>query len=1002
MYLSIRKAYWSLAILAVLFGLVASTMAQDFAGPQGESSALPRDAGLPAETLARFGLEPLEAELFDYNIELLPGLSYQGWYYFWSTGDTLAAAFVEQIDVPWLTLSGNNFTSTGCNDIAPVGFHFSAPVVPGIYTAVVEDLNGNWDDVNVTLIVSENPLAADVFTFAANAGDTVLYTDDEDWDGFSLGCLNPYFPGSTQAYVIAEFPEAPWMTINPTAFTLGEFEVKTIEFSMTSEVNGDFSTHVVYHKEWRSRPKLFRYEFNVTGAPEITITSPAAGDLLVVGSTATIQWTSSAVDTVNIYYSTDYDGGSGTFDEIAVGVAADAGSFDWVVPEALSRKCAIRITDASDPSHTAESSIFYIKGYILTRINIDDDYQRFNPLSDVWYFDNDSDILWPSTWYLSFDYANGLDPYTNWDYPFGFANYPLNAVPKTFPDWPLFVNTFGTDQCYYNLDGAASIYSLGALYRWDDINQDGSTGGCYGMATASLLAFFHKSAFIQRYGLSDFSSLATVDLNTESRIAINSLWTAQFGQAQIAHTNLNYQKTPTQTLQELKDRFISNDADGVTLTYRDINGSFAHTVTPYQIKSDENDPDREFIYVNDNNFPLSIRWIVVDKIQNTWETQDGRSGTSYFFLELPAANYLQTLVLSASSSGTSLASSAKGSRAGANPLRVFSSGSHSVSIRNSAGDSLFFDNSDSTYLASIPDARPLIAATGRVTPPYGYSLPQGQYTIELDAFLDTNVRISAVIDSAHYAFRRSDALSGQLDQITSGDGIGYVNSDPQSKQIHLQAAILEDSSGQVADILNLDATQEGTFQLERLPEGDIELQNLGLTASAYQLHLVNASPAGDHNFESVAINLTANSTHQIQPNWNDFGEPVTILIDEGNNGTVDDTISVGNLVSLDVSPGNGSVPAKFALAQNYPNPFNPETTIEFELPVASVVTLTIYDIIGRHVETPYRASLLPVGHHKFTWDATDDTGNSVPSGVYFYRLVVDKQFSQTRKMLLVR
>lgn len=91
----------------------------------------------------------------------------------------------------------------------------------------------------------------------------------------------------------------------------------------------------------------------------------------------------------------------------------------------------------------------------------------------------------------------------------------------------------------------------------------------------------------------------------------------------------------------------------------------------------------------------------------------------------------------------------------------------------------------------------------------------------------------------------------------------------------------------------------------------------------------------------------------------------------------------------------------FRLRQNYPNPFNPQTTIEFDLPVASAVTLDIYDILGRHVVGSRRAVTQP-GTHKFVWDATDANGQPVTSGVYFYRLTVDKRGFQTRKMVLDR
>lgn len=92
---------------------------------------------------------------------------------------------------------------------------------------------------------------------------------------------------------------------------------------------------------------------------------------------------------------------------------------------------------------------------------------------------------------------------------------------------------------------------------------------------------------------------------------------------------------------------------------------------------------------------------------------------------------------------------------------------------------------------------------------------------------------------------------------------------------------------------------------------------------------------------------------------------------------------------------------QFSLKANYPNPFNPQTTIEFELARAAVVTLEIFDNVGRQVDTPYEASL-PVGHHKFVWNASDVGGNSVSSGVYFYRLIVDGQASSAQKMMLLK
>ena len=89
------------------------------------------------------------------------------------------------------------------------------------------------------------------------------------------------------------------------------------------------------------------------------------------------------------------------------------------------------------------------------------------------------------------------------------------------------------------------------------------------------------------------------------------------------------------------------------------------------------------------------------------------------------------------------------------------------------------------------------------------------------------------------------------------------------------------------------------------------------------------------------------------------------------------------------------IPNKFSLSQNYPNPFNPRTVISFSLSVVSDVSLKVYDVQGREVETLVNERLKP-GKYESTFDASRLT-----SGVYFYKLTAG-EFTETRKMLLVK
>ena len=81
------------------------------------------------------------------------------------------------------------------------------------------------------------------------------------------------------------------------------------------------------------------------------------------------------------------------------------------------------------------------------------------------------------------------------------------------------------------------------------------------------------------------------------------------------------------------------------------------------------------------------------------------------------------------------------------------------------------------------------------------------------------------------------------------------------------------------------------------------------------------------------------------------------------------------------------VPGGFSLKYPYPNPFNPNTTIEFILPKDNWVNLTIYDVMGRKVKTLVNFDKFS-GNHSATWDATNDDGEIVSTGVYSYRLRV--------------
>ena len=96
-----------------------------------------------------------------------------------------------------------------------------------------------------------------------------------------------------------------------------------------------------------------------------------------------------------------------------------------------------------------------------------------------------------------------------------------------------------------------------------------------------------------------------------------------------------------------------------------------------------------------------------------------------------------------------------------------------------------------------------------------------------------------------------------------------------------------------------------------------------------------------------------------------------------------------------------TLPEAFSLADNFPNPFNPATTIKYALPQAADVELTVYNVVGQPVRTLV-AEHQSAGRYVVEWDATNDSGHSLASGMYFYRLQAGEEFLEIKKMLLLK
>lgn len=108
---------------------------------------------------------------------------------------------------------------------------------------------------------------------------------------------------------------------------------------------------------------------------------------------------------------------------------------------------------------------------------------------------------------------------------------------------------------------------------------------------------------------------------------------------------------------------------------------------------------------------------------------------------------------------------------------------------------------------------------------------------------------------------------------------------------------------------------------------------------------------------------------------------------------------------VSVESSEDLIPSEFTLSQNYPNPFNPSTKINFTLPQTSDIKLTVYNLLGQTVKVLID-NQMNAGSHSVLWNADDNFGNKVSSGVYFYELKAGSDdgsnFNQIRKMVFLK
>jgi hypothetical protein len=725
------------------------------------------------------------------------------------------------------------------------------------------------------------------------------------------------------------------------------------------------------------------------------ITEPQEGDKWIAGETDTIRWyTETTGLDIILQYSTD-DGYSW---ENIVELPVDSGKYGWDIPEdLLSNEAAIRIVHEANNIYKVHDDVdIKIKPYIITKLDGTGHYVAYDINIDRWGFGNTEAEMWPySYWFYNFNYQ-GFDPFTNEPYP--NSGVFANAFRFEFPDWESWVNTFSIEACYWSTE--YGIYSPTAVERWGSKKHVWG-GSCYGIAISNALAFEYKANFRNKYpNFPSFVNPIDVVSNDDVRRVISELFTHGYTYSTWIHRKIGFiTKTVNETLNDIREMLLEDETRIKTLSFWSNSTGGGHTVVPYNLKQSEFNKNIYYIYVWDNSYPNETTariWIDTTGNGNngTWNpvygNYPGWGGNKWFMLDVLAGQYLEQAVL------TKTGEHSSPFLLNDNELEINNTYYADITIVDSLGnitgyiDSLVYDD--------IPGSAPLIATTGSITPPYGYYLTTDNYSMVMNDFTEDTIDAFFFTGNKTFTYERYAATQTQTDRLFFDGGVSVANSDQETKPIKLLTIVNDTTNAEekLFVMRSLGLAQNDSVKIEFVDNNNLKLISYG-TAKDYEIGLEYASATQMQLFGNNSIQLSANTTHTFVPEWpNIYENQLTILVDVGNNGTIDDTLHIENQIT-DVEDDHGSmlIPDEYRLEQNYPNPFNNSTVIKYAIPQEGLVTLQIYNAIGEEVATLVN-EIKQTGNYTATFDATNLT-----SGIYLYRLQ-SGEFIETKKMILLR
>ena len=363
---------------------------------------------------------------------------------------------------------------------------------------------------------------------------------------------------------------------------------------------------------------------------------------------------------------------------------------------------------------------------------------------------------------------------------------------------------------------------------------------------------------------------------------------------------------------------------------------------------------------------------------------------------------------------------------------------YTVTDANSATATLAFTITVNPAPASVAVAAGLTATPAVIREDAAATAISLTFTLEAATAADESVRFTLGAPSEGTAAVRDVDYTATLESLitipagtTEGTAtltLTPINDDEEEglKALGVHATLVSTGDSLSTDIkIRDDETPSTAIELSANPSTLDE--NAGLTSVAVTATLDGKALAEDATVRLAIDEASSTATRDldysalftptleiaagsISGTMNFHVSPVVDNVAEGDEiirliGTIDGL--EGDEVEITISDPAAAkavvqtLPEAFSLADNFPNPFNPATTIQYALPQAADVELTVYNVVGQPVRTLV-AEYQSAGRYAVEWDATNDSGYSLSSGMYFYRLQAGGAFLEVKKMLLLK